>query len=523
LSNNDISARIRTGSKLNIKYAVQNLIDIYKDNWDYIIDSELQDQVDQETYDKYYWLITKELNILKRVTNDLSLIYKEPPERKAIIPTQNEGDTTQSEGEPKEVVDKNYDASQKDVSKDLVLQNINKYTNLVNHTLLKVTYRDGKLDYDQINFNNAEIFSSKNDWMRVVAVKHYFGYKFPGEQQHTNKTSLKLADGEGLAVGTVQNYTESKIWVIEDINSAGIIENDEYESLQGGYIYTVKTVGDREVILSKEEIVYKDTDGNAILPFVLYNKSYPVDNILDFTSGNDLRDLNINVAIMMIWINSLVKYQSFKQLVFNTDMPDNITDMKLGPADAIVNPTREGNGNVQVLDLQAKVMELYDLVKNRIMTTLSGYGVSPDNFSMSASPTSGFALMISNMGKLESRQAQLPTYAMGEKKIFEIERIIWNYHKTDKKINENAELQVDFIEPEFPQTPEEETKEAEFELMHNLTTEIDLLMKKNPDLTEEQAKAKWLSNKAVNDTTDQAEEEFTQPGGQPKEPVTDNE
>ena len=91
--------------------------------------------------------------------------------------------------------------------------------------------------------------------------------------------------------------------------------------------------------------------------------------------------------MMMIYINSLVKYQSFKQLVFNTDDPDSIQDMQLGPADALVNPTREGNGNVQVLDLQARVMELYDLVKHRTMTVLSGYGIAPDNFTMSASPT----------------------------------------------------------------------------------------------------------------------------------------
>ena len=509
MATSDISRRIRTGSALNIKYAVQNLIDIYKDNWDYIIDQELRDQVSQETYDKFQWLITKELNIVKRVVKELSTVYKEPPERKAVISDEQ--------------TDDNYDSSQKDTSKDIVLQSINAYTNLVNHTLLKVTYRDDKLDYDQINFNNAETFYSSTDWMKMVAVKHYMGYRFPGELAHAKQPQLKLSDSEGLAAGSVQNYTEAKVWVSEDISALGIIENDDYDTLAGGYVYTVKTVGDVEVIVSKEEIVYKDADGKAVLPFVLYSKTYPVDDMLDFTTGNDLRDLNINVSIMMIWINSLVKYQSFKQLVFNTDDPDSIQDdMRLGPAEVLVNPTREGNGDVQVLDLQAKVLELFDLVKHRIFTSLSGYGVSPDNFTLSADAQSGFALQISNMGKMESRQAQIPTYNTAEKKIFNIERVIWNYHKPNEKIADEAELVIDFAEPTYPQSAEEKVKSAEFGLMHNIITEIDLLMRHNPDLTEEQAEELYAKNKAFNEANKKTVTitPATQPG-QPVEEVED--
>jgi hypothetical protein len=515
MASGDISKRLRTGSALNIKYAVQNLIDIYKDNWDYIIDEELQDQVGLETYEKFRWLVTKELNILKRVVKELSLVYAEPPERKAVLPKENTEDN-----QTEEQLDENYTLSQEDTVKDLVLQNINHYTNLINHTLLKVTYRDAKLDYDQINFNNAEIFTAKNDWMKVVAVKHYHGYQFPNNNYiHNNKPALKLTNSEGLAVGTVQNYTEAKIWVIEDVESVGIIENDDYDELKGGFVYTVKTIGGYEVITKTEEIVYKDDEGNPILPFVLYNKSFPVDETLDFTTGNDLRDLNINVAMMMIYINTLVKYQSFKQLVFNTDDPESITDLKLGPADALVNPTREGNGSVQVLDLQARVMELYDLVKNRTMTTLSGYGVAPDNFTMSASPSSGFSLMISNMGKLESRKSQLPTYQIGEQKLFKIEKIIWNYHRPDAPISSDAKLMVDFVEPHFPMSPEEKVKSAEFGLMHNLITEIDLLMKKNPDLTKEEAEKLYAENKIFNEAN--KPRVAIAPAQQPQIPVED--
>ncbi len=505
----NLSARIRTGHRLHLKLGVQNLIDIFKDNWSHIILEELRAQVSKETFEKFQWLTTQEINVLKRVVKETSLIYKKPPERKAVIPQdeQPEGDDVEV---TEERVDANYELSQKDTTKNFVLQNINQYTTLVNHTLLKVTYRENKLDYDQLNFNNAEIFTDPDDWMRIVAVKHFRGFTFPGRHDnfphgfHHNHAQfdpfIKLADGEGIALAPIQSFREAKIWVAEDIDSQEILENPGIEKLRGGFVYTIKPNGDIEEIVKEEKIPYRDKDDNVVLPFVLYSKSFPVDFLLDFSTGNDLRDLNINIAILMIWLNSLEKYQSFKQIVFNTDDPDSIpNDIKTGPAEAIVNPTKEGGGSVQVLDLQTDIKAKFQVIKERIQTVLAGYGISPENFTMSASPQSGFALKISNIGKLEAREAQVPCYALYEKEVFKKERIIWNHHNPTKKIADNAELVVDFDEPSFPKSPKEKAEEFNFLQMHNIITEIDLMMKHNPDLTREQAEQEFAKNKAFND------------------------
>ena len=115
-------------------------------------------------------------------------------------------------------------------------------------------------------------------------------------------------------------------------------------------------------------------------------------------------------------------------------------------------------------------------LQDRIVYVLVGYGISPQNFTMSASPSSGFALKISNIGKLEARQNQMPLYRKNEQKIFHIERTIWNYHNLSKPIDMASSLIADFIEPNYPKSPDEQIKEDEFNLMHNITTEIDLLM-----------------------------------------------
>ena len=502
-----INQRMRTGRKLTVKRFVQNLVNMYQDNWYYIILEELSRQVSKETLDKFQFLISQELNVLKRVTNELSMVYKEPAARKAIISGKEiNGDGKGIETHQDVEI---YEDALKDTNKNEALHAINQYTNLSNNTMLKVTYRDGKLDYDVFLFNNIEIYTNPEDWKEIIAIKYYNCLNVDGEDGMANayspvySPSMSFDDKEkGVGLTPLQDYHSAILWVKKDIKNAGIIEDGSNgeKMIKGGKIYTINPSGDFENIVEEEDIPYLDDSGEPILPFVLYNRVYPVDSLLNFTNGNDVRDLTVNMAILLIYLNSVEKYQSFKQIVFNTDDPDSIPDgMKLGPADILVNPTREGGGSVEVLDLQADIKSKYDMIKERIVNVLTGYGISPQNFTMSAAPTSGFALKISNIGKIEARESQLPLYRKRENELFNIERVIYNYHNNTNKIPDDAELLVDFAELSFPKSPDERIKQDEFDLRHNITTEIDILKRSNPDLTDDMAKQQYAENKAVNE------------------------
>jgi hypothetical protein len=155
------------------------------------------------------------------------------------------------------------------------------------------------------------------------------------------------------------------------------------------------------------------------------------------------------------------------------------------------------------------------LVK-RVVNVLAGYGMSPQNFTMSADAASGFSLKISNIGKIEARQAQLNMYRLKEHEMFEVERIIWNFHNPGKQIADDVEFEIDFAEMSFPKDPAEQVKMDEFELRHNVITEIDLIMRKNPDLDEEQAIEQWKKNKEFNQAAlpQMGIQPFQQPGQQ---------
>ena len=467
-----VNQKIRTGTKIAIKQANQDLIDIYKDNWFHIIEQELKDQLTEQTFQKYSFLITRELNLIKRVVNELSMVYKDPAERKAVTTTQTTPEAI--EGEPAPVAvevqteDPNYAEALKDTNKDQVMQAANKYTNLTNQTVIRVTYRDNKLDYDLLNFNNVEIFTDPADWKNIIAVKHYFGLDLPNADNRRSP-NMKFNDQDfGLTSQSVQQYHSAKVWVKEDISKDGIIEDGDIDGmLKAGNIYTVNVMGDAEIVEAVETIPYQDEIGGFILPFVLVPRLYPVDQLLDFTSGNDLFDLNINVAILMVYLNTLEKYQSFKQLVINTEDPASVPNgIRLGPAESIVNPIgKEGGGSVDVLDLMTDTEKKVKTITARIQSVLTGYNLSPANFTMSASPQSGFALKISNIGKLESRQEQVPTYRRAEHEIFGIERVIWNFHQPTKPISKEAEFFINFAEITFPKSPQE--KQTEFTFLKN--------------------------------------------------------
>jgi hypothetical protein len=526
LSTQQVNQRVRTAHKLTIKRHIQALIDIFRDNWHHLIRYELIRQVTKETFDKYSYLITQELNVLKRVIKELSVVYKENAERRAVIDNQT---TTDNDGNvvSAPVEDPNYILSQEDTNKNFALQSVNAYTNLSNNVAMKVTWRDGKLDYDVLLFNNVEIYTSPDDWMKIIAYKFYYGLNtdFYGGNKYGNFNSNAYMptigydeSSEGLAADqSVLDYHSAQLWVIEDIENNGIIENGTVnEVLKGGFVYTIMPRGEKELITKTEDIPYLDDMGNPILPFVLFQKEYPVDKLLDFTTGNDLRDLNMNIAILLIYLNSLEKYNSFKQLIFNTDDPEKIpSDIKVGPNDVLINPTKEGSGSVQMLDLQADIQAKFNVIKERIMNVLAGYGISPENFTMSASPQSGFALKISNIGKLEARDSQVPMYRKKERELYEIEKTIWNYHNPGKSISDEAEFQVDFAERTFPKSPDEQVTQDEFDLRHNVITEIDILMRKNPDLTEETAKELYIKNKTFNEANQPQPvqiQPFQQPG-----------
>jgi hypothetical protein len=477
---------------------------MYRDAWDYQIREALRDQFIDDTYNNMKWLVTMELNPLKRIVDEISLIYKKPATRRCVdikMVANDEGKEIETA-----VDNENYELAMEDTEINAVQQSVNTYTNLINHTLQKVEYKDGKISFEVINFNNCEIYTDPDDWKTIDAIKYYTGLELPTKTvTYEDNYAAGPAEGSAVIGGGLQNYHRAYIHTGgkpgETISHVGLFEGEDVTTLEAGKVYTIEAVNGFERIVNVEDNPYMTEDRTKfVLPFVLYNRQYPIDDLLCFTSGNDRFDANINTAINMVHLNMLIKYQSYKQTVFILDNKDDLPkDIRLDPAVVVTLSGQEGKTDAKVLDLQANIDMFWDNIQKRIQQVMLTYNVSPQNFTASGSAASGLSQMISNQGKIEAREQQLEAYRIGEKALFEVVRVVWNEHKKDKQIPWDSKFSVDFAEIEFPKSGDEQIKEDEFYKAHNIITDIDIMVRENPDLSREQAENQLRENQKVNE------------------------
>jgi hypothetical protein len=108
---------------------------------------------------------------------------------------------------------------------------------------------------------------------------------------------------------------------------------------------------------------------------------------------------------------------------------------------------------------------------------------------------SGVALKIKDLERYEDWQSDLPLWEGYEHQIFEMEQMIASIHN----INISGELKLDFTEPEYPKTAQDQILLDTFALEQNMTTQAKLMVKYNKDLTIEEAQAIIDENKKVNE------------------------
>lgn len=505
----EINKLIKTQSTRTLQLSIQNLIDIYKDNWMHIISEELRDQFTTKEFKRLKLLITQEVNLLKRWVNEISVVYKNEPVREAIIKDKEEveisGITTVQEKE----IDETYAKVEKESNIDITMPTVNQYTNLTNHLLIRTKYVDGKIVYDIHTFNNAEVLTDPDDFRKIIAIKYFIGQNLPQNIQPNKHTALIDTAEDLLLPGGIdlagQSFDKAKLWTIETDQNGNEV----------GFIYTFKIINGEEILIESETVEnpYRNEDGTVLLPFVLTMKTYPINQLFDFSTGNDIRDATINAAIWLVHINSLGKYQSYKQVFIRADDISAIGNPEFGPASVVMLENGENPTEIGLIDLETAIDKIWDIIKQRMLFVLANNDLSPDNIELSGNPASGFALTVRNMGKLEAREKQIPFYRHFESDVFDHTRIIWNFHNPGNKINEEAKLKVDFAEITFPKSADEKMKAFQFGKENNLITPIDLIMEKNPDLTESEALTLFKKNKAFNEAQRTMVEPIQQPNG----------
>ena len=226
--------------------------------------------------------------------------------------------------------------------------------------------------------------------------------------------------------------------------------------------------------------------GYGVIPFVFTHREEQVDSF--FVEGaNDIVSCNEQVNITMTELQLGLRFQMFGQ-PFITGMygdkkleragSDTILDLPEGATFGIAAPEGDINAVIESvkfqLDLVAQNNHLY------VQFAQDG-GETP----------SGIALKIKDLERFEDYQDDLELWNMYEHDLYDVEKAIASYNN----IALPSELSLDFNEPEYPKTVQDQILMDEHRLKHHMVDEIGLLMESNQDLSEEQAKATIQKNR----------------------------
>ncbi|QDP60681.1 MAG: hypothetical protein GOVbin1434_10 [Prokaryotic dsDNA virus sp.] len=233
------------------------------------------------------------------------------------------------------------------------------------------------------------------------------------------------------------------------------------------------------------EIVEEYEHGYGILPFVFTHREEQIDEF--FVDGaNDIVDCNEQVNIAMTEMQLGLRFQMFGQpYMTGVDSDkrieragsDQIIDLPEGATFDIVSPA----GNIQSVIENIKFQ--VDLVaqNNHLYVQFAQDG---------GETPSGIALKIKDLERFEDYQDDLELWRMYEHMFYHVEKEIAAYNN----INLPEKLKLDFKEPEYPKTVQDQIMLDEHRLKHFMIDRADLLMEYNNDLSRSEAEAIISSN-----------------------------
>ena len=237
---------------------------------------------------------------------------------------------------------------------------------------------------------------------------------------------------------------------------------------------------------SNGSIIEEYEHGYGVLPFIFTHREEQVDEF--FVDGaNDIVDCNEQVNIAMTEMQLGLRFQMFGQPYMtgvDTDKrieragSDQILDLPEGATYNIASPAGDLNAVIEIikfqLDLVAQNNHLY------VQFAQDG-GETP----------SGIALKIKDLERFEDYQDDIELWRMYEHELYHVEREIAAYNN----INLPDKLKLDFNEPEYPKTVQDQVLLDEHRLKHHMVDESDLLMEYNKDLSRKEAEKIVEKNK----------------------------
>ena len=220
----------------------------------------------------------------------------------------------------------------------------------------------------------------------------------------------------------------------------------------------------------------------GVLPFVFLHNGWRDESFWDKYTGDDLTGGTIDMAVHLTFLNHIIKTQSFKQLVGKGDNVGELLGQVLDPL-SILTLTGQ-NTEIDVLDLQSNYEQLNKVAKDLANDIAVAYGVSPNQFRMTGSASSGFALQMENLKMDRFTVEQQSDFKVYEKELYALIVHVSDYYGQTIA----GEMAIDFVEPNYPASELDQLNIDQQAIGLGLISPHKVLMRNNPDLTESDAR-----------------------------------
>ena len=222
-------------------------------------------------------------------------------------------------------------------------------------------------------------------------------------------------------------------------------------------------------------VEYPEDNENGVnpygeLPFVFMQNGFRDGNFFDAFTGDDLGYITLDNAVYSTFKNYLIKWQSFKQLVVTGSNIGELSGQLLDPSTAL---TASGQDvKIDLLDLQADLRQLDDTLQSASNNVAINYNISPAQFRMSSSVTSGFAMQMENTSLDEFTLEQQNDFVRYETDLFYLMQLISSANGAAF----NSDFAITFNKPAYAESKADTLASNVLELDLGLRSATEIIM-----------------------------------------------
>jgi hypothetical protein len=480
---NEIRDYLQQENWVSFQDDIDKRVCMYYDDWKEEIKKHIKKKLSPESQNHFFppgkdalWPTPRNINLQKRVVDEISLLYKNQAKRAFVVEAEEITDDmmngqSDDPAEKKEEMDERF-SEIADVEYNAMMQTVNKLVNVCNVVVVMVTpdiCEEKGIRFDILTPDMFTPIQDPNNPQRLIGIIY----------------CVDSSDTRG-------EYVDTRRELIY------FMGNDEYEPFFAESL-TGRT-GQQEKPIEKQPYPYY-YDGKPYLPFVTFRSDFPVaGEYVNRTQGDALYESTLDTAHLVSSYMRDVFDTSIKQLAATGTGAKELPPVIIRDTLSILRfPYDKDTAQLQMLDFQVMLKDKWESILAFVESTIAGYGLSIDKFK--STPQSGLSIRLSNQQLISRIEDQRPYFYAGERRLANVIRKINNSKLPAGKygaIADNAVFGMDFGPLPFESDPYEMSDKYLAYVDRNIMSAPEIIQKLDPELTFEEACAKFERNKILN-------------------------